>query len=185
MKLLQFKEKLNELADELTLPPFSGGDFQYLESYKVLMEPIAQTLDFLQGEANVKYGCIIPTLLSLSNKLLKLSRKPEVLGEISSIAVQLEQQLRVRFKLYFTLAPEVNMAIAAAVLTPNVKMKWLRVIQKTSPDCTEEQISKRVIEVICTLFKNGFSYNATDVPNLNNDNSFYDFDDDGNFISIS
>lgn len=77
------------------------------------------------------------------------------------------------------------MAIAAAVLTPNVKMKWLRVIQKTSPDCTEEQISKRVIEVICTLFKNGFSYNATDVPNLNNDNSFYDFDDDGNFISIS
>ncbi|XP_075147254.1 uncharacterized protein LOC142221422 [Haematobia irritans] len=107
------------------------------------MEPIAQTLDFLQGEVNVKYGCIIPTLLSLSNKLLKLSRKPKVAGEIGSIAVQLEQQLRVRFKIYFTLVPEVNMAIAAVVLTPDVKMKWLRIIQKTSPDCTEEQISKR------------------------------------------
>lgn len=148
------------------------------------MEPISQTLDFLQGEANVKYGCIIPALLSLSNKLLKLSRKPEVLSNVTSTAVQLEHQLRERFKLYFTLAPEVNMALAAAVLTPNVKMKWLRVIQKTSPDCTQEQISKRVIEVISTFFQNDSTCFETVVPQLDYESSFYDFNDEGNFINI-
>lgn len=181
-KLLLFKEKLNELSDELGLTSFSAGDFQYLESYKLLMEPIAQTLDFLQGEDNVKYGCMIPSLLSLGTKLRKLSKKPDILGNMCSIAVKLDERLRERFEAYFTLSPEVDMALVAAVLTPDVKMNWLRVIQKNKPDCTEEQISKRVIEVICKFFATDSStFKPLQMPE-NNRNKFYDFNEDGKNI---
>ena len=52
-RLLCHQEKLNDLCDKLALPHFFPGDLQYLNMYKLLMEPNSTALDFFQGEKNM------------------------------------------------------------------------------------------------------------------------------------
>lgn len=146
VKLLQHKDVLNDLSEKLSLPSFTAGDIQYLESYKMLVEPIAETLDFLQGEKNIKFGFLLPAYMTLSNKLQKLSQNNEF--ALNSMAVELDEKLRKRFSKYFDLAPEADTAVTAAILTPNVKLNWLSVLKRTSPNVTTEIIITRALECI-------------------------------------
>lgn len=146
-RLLAYKAKLNDLCQEFDLAKFTAGDFTYLEQYTLLLEPIANILDDLQEEVNVKYGCLLPSLLTLSNKLMKLSISEDI-PNLNSVAMMLDQKLRKRFEPYFTLAPSADIAIAGAVLTPDVKTDWIEALQDTLPDLTEESINNRVIKSI-------------------------------------
>ncbi|XP_050339934.1 uncharacterized protein LOC126766125 isoform X3 [Bactrocera neohumeralis] len=161
-KLLCYKEKLNNLCDKLTLPQFSARDIQYLEMYNLVMEPIAKALDFLQGESNINYGFLIPTLVTLSNRLHKLCRSQE-LQQLSSLILKMEQRLRERFQPYFMLKPEANIAIAATVLTQSIKMKWVKVLLKLNPELPEltvENITSRVLETLYRFYaKNCKTFN--------------------------
>uniref|UniRef100_A0A034WVU3 Putative AC9 transposase n=1 Tax=Bactrocera dorsalis TaxID=27457 RepID=A0A034WVU3_BACDO len=96
-KIIHHKSRLNILCEQLSLAPFSLSDVQYLESYKLLMTPIAQALDFLQGEQNVKFGLLLPVLITLSNKLQKLSKKE---FHLSSFAAKINLALWSRFEIF-------------------------------------------------------------------------------------
>ncbi|XP_049318513.1 uncharacterized protein LOC125780343 [Bactrocera dorsalis] len=159
-KLLWAKDKLNPLCERLSLSQFSPSDLQYLEMYQLLMGPIARALDYLQGENNVNYGCLIPTLMTLSNRLDKLQNKPEM-QQVSSVVAKLEQRLRDRFDAFFTLKPEANIALAATVLTPDIKMSWIKVLQRIKPEMTAADISTRVLNTICDFYaKDNRAFNA-------------------------
>lgn len=159
-RLLAYKAKLNDLCQEFDLAKFTAGDFTYLEQYTLLLEPIANILDDLQEEVNVKYGCLLPSLLTLSNKLMKLSISEDI-PNLNSVAMMLDQKLRKRFEPYFTLAPSADIAIAGAVLTPDVKTDWIEALQDTLPDLTEESINNRVIKSIReALTKNNHALEA-------------------------
>lgn len=71
-QILKDKEKLSVLFQKLGLKPFKETEFLYLEEYITVMKPLAITLDVLQGENNVHYGYLLPSLVSLLNKYEKM-----------------------------------------------------------------------------------------------------------------
>ncbi|XP_050519264.1 uncharacterized protein LOC126893283 [Diabrotica virgifera virgifera] len=77
-QILKEKVKLNTLFKKLELEPFKGTELLFLEDYCMVMEPLAHTLDFLQGEHanNSFFGFLLPSLLSLINKYEKKSSGP-------------------------------------------------------------------------------------------------------------
>ncbi|XP_049310625.1 uncharacterized protein LOC125778135 [Bactrocera dorsalis] len=176
-KIIHHKSRLNILCEQLSLAPFSLSDVQYLESYKLLMTPIAQALDFLQGEQNVKFELLLPVLITLSNKLQKLSKKE---FHLSSVAAKINLALWSRFEIFFTLSPEANIAITAAVLTPEVKMKWLPFLERSTTGINKEIVSRRVIQEICRFAEssNLAIQNNLKSNDLKHSSSFFDFDDD-------
>ncbi|XP_049307598.1 uncharacterized protein LOC125777271 [Bactrocera dorsalis] len=128
--------------------------------YQLLMGPIARALDYLQGENNVNYGCLIPTLMTLSNRLNKLQNKPEM-QQVSSVVAKLKQRLRDRFDAFFTLKPGANIALTATVLTPDIKMSWIKVLQRIKPEVTAADISTLVLNTICDFYaKDNRAFNA-------------------------
>lgn len=174
-RLLSHKEKLEDLCDKLGFKQnfkFSQTDIQYLEEYKVLMCPIAATLDFLQKENNLMYGYLIPSLVTLSVKLKKISVSNEV-SYLKSVAKQLEKILRERFSNYFNL--EEKTAVIASVLCPKIKMKWFNaLIQISSINYSANDIHKIVItEAIRHLGENGVNINH--ISELYNQDEFFDF----------
>ncbi|KAI8119379.1 hypothetical protein CVS40_9270 [Lucilia cuprina] len=53
--ILQFKDKIKEITNALDLDDFSNEDFNYLEEYTKLMQPIAEALNFFQSEKNIYF----------------------------------------------------------------------------------------------------------------------------------
>lgn len=182
VRLLQHKPKLDELCDKLSLPRFTSCELSYLDTYKLIVAPIAQSLDFMQGEQSVGYGCLLPTIITLSNKLIKIQQKIE--HPFSTIALELEKQLRKRFRAFFELNEEADLALAAAALIPNVKLSWLKILQKTSPQFTYTRITERVIRII-TDYAIKQNLPATNenhkCEGSYTESTFYDFSNGGKF----
>lgn len=120
--LLKHKAKLGELCDALAVSRLTTSNLQYLEEYEKLMAPIASTLDFLQKEENHTFGCLIPSLMTLSTKLKKTAKFGNLVF-LKAATTELEEKLKERFLPYFTLDAEADGALIAAVLSPNVKMR--------------------------------------------------------------
>lgn len=49
VRLLQHKPKLDELCDKLSLPRFTSCELSYLDTYKLIVAPIAQSLDLCKA----------------------------------------------------------------------------------------------------------------------------------------
>jgi len=67
----------------------------YLEEYSQIMSPIAQTLDYLQREENLMFGCLIPSLVSLSVKFKKIAKGDFMY--LKTVAIDMEENLKKRF----------------------------------------------------------------------------------------
>ena len=50
--IMNHKAAMNNLMPRLDLPQLTDIDFQLLEEYLMIMEPVAKGLDFLQQEVN-------------------------------------------------------------------------------------------------------------------------------------
>lgn len=182
-RLLKHKATLNDLCEKLNIPTFSSSEMQYLESYRLLMSPIAEALDFLQGEKNMMFGFLLPVIMTLSNKLHKTGKKTEFV--LKCVAIELDIKLRKRFCKYFDLAPEADTAITAALLTPNVKLSWLPVLKRTSPHVTREAVVTRALESILKfVVDNNLQLNTTSCEKVETDIDFFDFDDNGIYIYV-
>jgi len=127
-QLLKYRDKLNTLTKELDLKfHFKEVDIDYLSEYVQLMKPIAIALDHLQGETNVYYGNLIPTLFSLRIRiqLLKEIPKEHNFRYAANLIDPLLKSLEKRFKLFYDLSPEVNEAILASCFHPAFKLRWI------------------------------------------------------------
>ncbi|XP_064553830.1 uncharacterized protein pre-mod(mdg4)-E [Drosophila montana] len=145
--ILSHKEKLAELCSKLSLHNscFSASDIQYLEEYRILMCPIASTIEFLRMDNNLFYGCLIPALTSLCVKLKRVSDSSELI-DLKIVALELQLKLKERFAKYLRLAEDANNAIIASVLCPSVKMRWFNALAKvSSQDRSADDIHKIVI----------------------------------------
>lgn len=73
---MNIKEKNATLHKDLGLKnPIWDHEFDYIEEYLSCTKPIAETLDILQGENDIYYGILLPTLLVVRRKLQKLTKK--------------------------------------------------------------------------------------------------------------
>ena len=67
--MLKAGDKLNVVCKQLGLPQFQPQHINFLREYTTLMGPVAKALDVLQGEKNCYFGYVIPTVVTLREKL--------------------------------------------------------------------------------------------------------------------
>lgn len=141
-KILKDKNKMNDLFQRLNLKNcFYANELLYLEEYCQVMEPLAATLDVLQGEANNFYGLLLPCLASLKNKLDKLSKTNFKFA--SPLLKACPDGLQTRFKLFFTLDSQVQGAVIASVVHPQFKLRWYNIISKALSTVSKLNIDRK------------------------------------------
>lgn len=71
-QIIKIKNLLPDLYKKLdiktTFQVLKHSDLEHFQEYCNVLHPIAQALDIFQGENNIYYGYLLPTLLSLSLK---------------------------------------------------------------------------------------------------------------------
>lgn len=99
------------------------SDFDYLKKYKKIMQPLADTIDYLQGEYNCFYGTLMPSLISLRNKWQILINARQCV-KTGSLLSDLKDRLESRFDDFFKIEGAGEKAAIAACLHPQFKMIW-------------------------------------------------------------
>lgn len=123
-KIIAFKEKLVIIFDELKLVKPKMIEWTFLEEYCKVMEPLATSLDKVQGEKRSFLGYVAPTIIVLRRLLIQSTHviycRPLSLCIISS--------LEKRFDYLFNLsAPKSNDFIIASMSHPKFKSSWVPV----------------------------------------------------------
>jgi hypothetical protein len=110
------EDKLIDVCKALSLPPFVQIEINFLKEYLLLMAPIAQSIDILQGDQTCCLGFVLPTLTTLKKKL----QRPE-LKHANALRDSLLQGINKRFDSYF----QDKEFLLAAVTHPRFKLSWL------------------------------------------------------------
>ncbi|TGZ34751.1 Uncharacterized protein DBV15_12852, partial [Temnothorax longispinosus] len=100
--------------------------------YVKCTEPIAEALDTLQGEVNVSYGYLLPTIISTKNKLQKVINANLIY--CTALVNLLITSLERRFSNLFKVIEEGKQAAVAAATHPKFKIRWLKCLSKTAQD---------------------------------------------------
>ena len=74
-------EALDSVFLNIDVPLLTNNEKRYIRDFVSIYRPFAQALDILQGETYIYYGCLLPTLELLKEKLLR--RK----AELSSLSI--------------------------------------------------------------------------------------------------
>ncbi|CAH0563140.1 unnamed protein product [Brassicogethes aeneus] len=182
-KILKSKEKLPLLCERLMIAPFRENEILFLEEYIQIMKPLAETLDFLQGEENTYYGYLLPSIVSMRTKMQKLKLSNEIEQLLRPLDFIIDSIDR-RFAFLLTLKKESRTAVIAAVLCPRFKIRWYNVFKNTEISTTSKEIQSWVIEAIeASISEAGFK---TPEKQIYNDNDpFFDFKEDTESFSSS
>lgn len=137
-QILEEKVKLNTLYEALSIKNFclKENEVEYLEEYVKILKPLALALDMLQGQTNIYFGFVLPTIASLKVKLEKL--KGENLKYLAPAVDELLLAVSNRFAKYLTLDDEST--IIAAVSHPTFKLRWIATLGTI--DSMEEKTKK-------------------------------------------
>jgi hypothetical protein len=68
-RLLEFRYQLGQICDILQVPKLKQPEIDFLSEYISVMEPLAVTLDQLQGDQNCFNGMLLPKLVQLRRQL--------------------------------------------------------------------------------------------------------------------
>lgn len=60
---------LSQICESLQKPKLKASEFEFLEEYRRVMEPLVKSIDLLQGEENCFLGFILPTLFQIIRTL--------------------------------------------------------------------------------------------------------------------
>jgi hypothetical protein len=144
--LLSCEGKLIDVCKALSLPPFVQIEIKFLTEYLLLMAPIAQSIDILQGDQTCCLGFALPTLTTLKEKL----QWPE-LKHANVLHDSLLQGINKRFDSYF----QEKEFLLAAVTHPRFKLSW-------SDDSTLQsrytELLEDAVNVLAEKKKRSFSY---------------------------
>ena len=171
--LLEKQDSLNVLMLELKLPIFDQTDFTFLSEYVKVMRPIADALNKLQGEHQVHFGSVLPTLLAVQSKLKSLEE--EKLHVCKPLLTQTLTGLKSRFGnlLNLELDPICKMAVVASTSNPKFRLRWLTI----NPDFNNPETKDKVIEVFREALKTVAPENLEQREEqiTNEDDSFFEF----------
>ena len=84
-----------KLTITLDLPAFEKKELRFLKEYQMILKPLADLINRLQGQNNCYYGCLIPELRTCESKVKKLDTT--VLEFCSPMADELLKSLKRRF----------------------------------------------------------------------------------------
>lgn len=138
--LLKQRSKIAELCTALKIPQFQDKELDFIEEYCNCVKPIAEALDWLQGENHTFYGELIPTLITIEKKLLALqSPKPRYCDWLPQLLLE---GLRKRFQSFLDISLDNTDAILAAISHPYFKMRWI-------PQDRFDQLKNLFVEKTC------------------------------------
>jgi len=119
--LFHFKNspsKFTKLCDALKLNRFSKNDLEFLEEYVVVMEPLCICLDVLQGEKNMYFGFLLPSITILLQKYDEISKKNLIYCD--SLVSLIKANVEKRFENFLT----DPFLLSATVSHPFFKTIW-------------------------------------------------------------
>ncbi|KAB0804457.1 hypothetical protein PPYR_01427 [Photinus pyralis] len=180
-KIVSIKEKLAPLCDKLMIPGFKQSEVSFLEEYITIMQPLAETLDFLQGEQNTYYGYLLPSLVSMKTKLQKIKSS----GKIKQLYSPLEaiiNSVEQRFKDIFSLNMNSKTAVIAAVVCPRFKMRWYSAFKVTTNDIPSFKEIQGWVVAAVESFIEETKKKVTVVSE--SDDPFFDFQEDESEIEL-
>jgi len=90
-KVVANKEKLGVAFDNLKLKKIKTLEWSFLEEYYFVMEPLATSLDLLQGEKTCFLGYVAPTVIALRLKLIQATHSVYCKPLAFSIVLSLEK----------------------------------------------------------------------------------------------
>ncbi|XP_061556177.1 uncharacterized protein zgc:161969 isoform X1 [Phycodurus eques] len=118
-KIVSLTEReLTELSARLDVPRLQPEEMDFLKEYVTVFHPLAFALELFQAEQKCYLGLVIPTVLSLKNKL---NEHKDSAKYFSDVIVVMVSAIEVRFRELFT-SDEAKFATAT---TPQFRLWWL------------------------------------------------------------
>ncbi|XP_075994830.1 uncharacterized protein zbedx [Genypterus blacodes] len=118
-KIVSLTEReLTELCARLEVPRLQPEEMAFLKEYVTVFHPLAFALELFQAEKKCYLGLVIPTVLSLKNKLNEQKAAAHYLGDVINAIVM---AIDVRFQELFA-STEAKIATAT---TPQFRLWWM------------------------------------------------------------
>ncbi|KAF7648292.1 hypothetical protein LDENG_00159160 [Lucifuga dentata] len=118
-KIVSLTEReLTELCARLEVPRLQPEEMAFLKEYVTVFHPLAFALELFQAEKKCYLGLVIPTVLSLKNKLNEQKAAAHYLGDVINAIVL---AIDVRFQELFA-STEAKIATAT---TPQFRLWWM------------------------------------------------------------
>ena len=119
------KKNLKSLCEALGVTPLTAIEYQFINEYVEVMQPIAYGLDVLQGEKEATCGHVLPSIVVIRNALTTIKNRTEDDASKLQVAIPLVDALldglKKRFDCFFVR----ELFQLAAVLHPKFKFSWL------------------------------------------------------------
>ena len=119
----------------------SAAEIKFIKEYCLVMRPVAQALDYLQGEYNMYLGHLLPTIVSLKQMLRDVNQSLQICGPL---VVEIQKGIDKRFGSYMNK----KKYLLASILLPS---------RKDLQDFTNEQKANArqfLVEEVETIMNN-------------------------------
>ncbi|XP_055836674.1 uncharacterized protein LOC129905264 [Episyrphus balteatus] len=124
---LEEKSSFTELFKMVKLEPFTDEEVKYLREYVKCLSPLAMAFERLQCEKGTYQGFVLPTLLEMRKKCVKLQEGNDLTVCQSILETILDASMK-RFEIYFKPNPESECLTIASLSHPFFKEKWVSAI---------------------------------------------------------
>ena len=125
LKSTERAPKFDALCEQLGIKRLIASQKRFISEYVQVFKPICCGLDVLQGDVNVTYGYLIPTLHVIINELDELLLPTESNEAKLTLCEPLVHALKKGIQTRFRDVMADNSALLAAVVHPKFKLDWL------------------------------------------------------------
>lgn len=147
------REKINQVMEKMDKVKLKLSDFDFLNEYLLVMKPLADALDLLQGEKKCFLGYVLPTLFGILVNLKKLNN----LNYCNQLKTEISNGINKRFTKILNLNDdESHPYVLASMSMPNVKLKWVNFswVNEIETEIYEERLTAEKLELCKKIFRN-------------------------------
>lgn len=176
--LLSHKFKLYDLCQNLNVETFLDSDFEFLEEYLQLLQPIAEAIDFLQKDEGMLFGYLLPSLATIRTKFTKIQLKDGSVY-LKTMAAKLMEATNKRFNNFYNLDPTAKTAIVASILCPPIKCLWLKSLNPNFDFGTEAEVIQLAKDAVQQMSNEEITTSSIAESNVLN---YFDFSICGKYL---
>jgi len=121
------RPKIKSICQAIGIAVFKDQELDFIDEYITVLRPIATALNCLQGDKSDSMsfmGALLPTLLTVQQKLMQISQFSSLLY-CKPLASALLEGLQNRFGHLLSFDSAANEFIIAAVSHPFFKLRWI------------------------------------------------------------